>query len=145
MFGAEYKIPWVLQHTNSKAGFREKEKLDQGQTKYMFLTLQWRKSVSYKANRKIWYVKSCILFRMLSSIFFSFFPSSSEQLRNKVTGKVLFSAISVSFMLLQCSCFSVYLLAFLVYVDHTHTHILHFSLLWTSYLLLFHLFIERYT
>lgn len=29
------KIPSVLQHADSKAGFREKEKLGQGHTKYV--------------------------------------------------------------------------------------------------------------
>lgn len=55
MFRAESpKTPRVLQHADSKAGFREKEKLGQGQTKYMFLTLQWQKSeVSTKGQWKI--------------------------------------------------------------------------------------------
>lgn len=111
--------------SDSKAGFREKEKLGQRQTKYMFLTLQWQKSeVSTKGQWKIWYVKSCILFRMLSSNYLLFFFPSllwTATEGNKLTSKrSSFQPSHFTLMLLCIPLFSMYLLALTkVYVYHT--------------------------
>ena len=138
MFRAEvlkYHGSYNMQILRQDSG--RKEKLGQGQTKYMFLTLQWQKSeVSTKGQWKIWYVKSCILFRMLSSdflLFLSFLLWTATR-GNKVTSK------RCSFQPSHFTHAAVYSTIFYVPIrihksicishlkkDHTHTHSAIFS------------------
>ena len=138
MFRAEvlkYHGSYNMQILRQDSG--RKEKLGEGQTKYMFLTLQWQKSeVSTKGQWKIWYVKSCILFRMLSSDFLLFlsFLLWTATGGNKVTSK------RCSFQPSHFTHAAVYSTIFYVPIrihksicishlkkDHTHTHSAIFS------------------